>query len=404
MLAVGLAMSAPAGAEPTREQLREAEQARREELATQREAKQRAQSALAEARKLSAEQGRILARLRDAEAATGAAAARIEALEQLRREAEVRLALRAADITPLLPVLERLALFPSETMLAAPMAPEQAVRGALVLGGIVRTLEREARALREEQARLAALQAAVDSEMPRLAEAQAMQEVVARALDEQLSATREEGRAAEDAAGQAARRAAAEATRAEGLRAAIAQIEAERRSAEASARREAQAAARQRQDAAAAAARSRQAALAAPAGPGIAEPTAGGGGLAAPVSGTLARGFGDTTDSGTSSGLSYHAAPGARVFSPCGGRVVFAGPFRSFGKLIIVDCGGGYHFVLAGFERIDLGAGQKVDSGAPVGVMPGWDPRGGGGRPVLYVELRRAGQAVNPAPYLRGRS
>ena len=148
------------------------------------------------------------------------------------------------------------------------------------------------------------------------------------------------------------------------------------------------------------AARERQAALAAPAGPGLSDS----GGAGAPVSGTLVRGFGDATDSGPSTGLSYHAAPGARVFSPCGGRIVFAGPFRSFGQLVIVDCGGGYHFVLAGFARIDLGVGQRVDSGQPVGVMPGWDPRTAGGRPALYVELRRAGQAVNPAPFLRARS
>jgi len=109
-------------------------------------------------------------------------------------------------------------------------------------------------------------------------------------------------------------------------------------------------------------------------------------------------------EAGPSSGLSYQAAPGARVFSPCRGRVVFAGPFRSFGQLVIVDCGGGYHFVLAGFDRIDLSVGQAVASGAPVGVMPDWNPRTSGGRPSLYVELRRSGQAVNPAPFLRGRS
>jgi septal ring factor EnvC (AmiA/AmiB activator) len=308
---------------------------------------------------------------------------------------------RIADFTPLLPVLERLAMFPAETMLAVPVPPEQAVRGALVLGGIVRTLEREAAALRNEQAALAALQAELDAELPRLSEARAAQEQAAEALDDALRAARDEGRTANDQAADAARRAATEAARAEGLKSAIAQLEAERRAAEAQARREAAAAARRRQTAAAEAARQRQAALAAPAGPGLSEAAAG---LAAPVAGRLVRGFGEATDSGPSTGLAYHAAPGARVVSPCGGRVVFAGPFRSFGRLMIVDCGGGYHFVLAGFERIDLAVGQRVASGAPVGVMPGWDPRAAGGRPSLYVELRRAGQAVNPAPFLRGRS
>jgi len=400
---VTLLVSAAAPAPPTREQVREAEQARREELATQRQAGQRAAAAKAEATKLAGEQEHILARLREAEQATGALATRVEQLEVRRRQAAARLAARAADFAPLLPVLERLALFPSETMLAVPVPPEQAVRGALVLGGIVRTLEREAAALRAEQAELDALQALVDAELPRLAEAKAAQELAARALDEQLRETRAEQHEAEDDAARAARRAAAEASRAEGLKSAIAQLEAERRAAEAQARREAVDAGRRRHAAVAAAARERQAALAAPAGPGLAEESSGGG-VAAPVSGRLVRGFGDATDSGPSTGLSYRAAPGARVFSPCGGRIVFAGPFRSFGQLVIVDCGGGYHFVLAGFERIDLGVGQRVAAGAPVGVMPGWDPRGGTGQPSLYVELRRSGQAVNPAPFLRGRS
>ncbi len=391
-------------AQPSREQVRAAEQARKEELATQRDAAQRAAAARAETLKLSAQQERILARLREAEGATSSVAARIEALEQRRRDAAQRLEARIADFTPLLPVLERLALFPSETMLAAPLPPEQSVRGALVLGGIVRTLEREARVLKAEQAEVAALQAQLDTELPRMAAAQAAQAKAAEVLDEQIRATRAEGRAAEDEATKAARRAAAEAERAGELRSAIAKIESERRAAEAQARREAQEASRKRQVAVAEAARERQAELAAPAGPGLSEdgPATRPGG--APVSGTLVRGFGEATDSGPSTGLAYHAAPGARVVSPCAGRMVFAGPFRSFGQLVIVDCGGGYHFVLAGFDRIDLGVGQRVASGQPVGVMPGWDPRTGGGRPSLYVELRRSGQAVNPAPFLRGRS
>ena len=392
-----------AAAQPSSEQLRVAEQARRKEIAAQHDASRRATAAQAAAQKLAAQQERTLAKLREAEAATAAAAVRIEALELRRRDAAARLAVRIADFTPLLPVLERLAMFPSETMLAVPVPPEQAVRGALVLGGIVRTLEREARALRAEQAALATLQAEMDAELPRLSEARAAQEQAAEALDDALRAARAEGRAAEDQASDAARRAAAEAARAEGLKSAIAQLEAERRAAEIRARREADEAVRRRQSATAEAARQRQAALAAPAGPGISEAPSGAG-LSAPVSGTLVRGFGDVTDSGPSTGLAYHAAPGARVVSPCGGRVVFAGPFRSFGQLVIVDCGGGYHFVLAGFERIDLGVGQRVGAGAPVGIMPGWDPRTASGRPSLYVELRRAGQAVNPAPFLRGRS
>ena len=83
--------------------------------------------------------------------------------------------------------------------------------------------------------------------------------------------------------------------------------------------------------------------------------------------------------------------------------MVFAGPFRSFGQLVIIDCGGGYHFVLAGLERLDAPAGRPVQAGEPVGVMAAWDPHLPGARPLLYVELREHGTPINPAPYLRTR-
>jgi len=127
--------------------------------------------------------------------------------------------------------------------------------------------------------------------------------------------------------------------------------------------------------------------------------------LTAPVAGSIVRAFGTATDAGPASGVSYQAPPNARVVSPCGGRVVFAGPFRSFGLLMIVDCGGGYHFVLSGLDRLDGQVGQTVQPGEPVGVMPAWDPQNAAGsRPTLYMELRKDGIPVNPAPFLRARS
>ncbi|MDE2576585.1 MAG: peptidoglycan DD-metalloendopeptidase family protein, partial [Rhodospirillales bacterium] len=139
--------------------------------------------------------------------------------------------------------------------------------------------------------------------------------------------------------------------------------------------------------------------LAQPAGPGVDA-----GRMTSPVAGHVTRGFGEAGLGGPASGVTYVAAPNARVVSPCGGRVVFAGPFRSFGLLSIVDCGHGYDFVLSGFDRLDAQVGQSVRAGEPLGVMPGWDPRASGTRPGLYLELRKDGRAVNPAPFLRAGS
>lgn len=391
-----------AAAGPTQQDLHDAERAHAADLAAQRDAAARAKAAADEAARLAEARVAAAARLRTAEDALATASAKVADLAQRRAAAAQRLAARAAALAPMLPAIERLSLYPAETLLAVPMPPEQAVRGAIVLSGISHALEADAAALRAEQAEVTALQAELDAALPGLDAAQREQARLAADLDAQIAEAGAVRQAADDAAAEAATRAAADAARADSLRSAIARIEADRRSAEARAREEAAAAARRRQVAEAAAAEAREEALARPAGPGVGEPR---GQLTAPVAGSLVRGFGQATEAGPASGETYATPPGARVVSPCGGRVVFAGPFRSFGLLLIVDCGGGYHFVLSGLDRLDTQAGQRVEAGGPVGVMAGWDPRSPGApRPTLYVELRKDGEPVNPAPFLRARS
>jgi len=383
---------------PPEQQLQAAERARAADLAAQRAAALRAKAAADEERRLAESQVATAAKLRGAEDALAAASARVADLEQRRQASETRLAARAADLAPLLPLIQRLSLYPAETLLAVPRPPEQAVRGVLVLGGLASRLEREAADLNAEQAELTSLQRQLDDAMPGLAAAQDEQTRQATALDAEIEHMRAVRAANEDVATESARRAAAEAAKADGLRAVIARIEAERHAAEARAQQEA-AAAQPKEPDAAAAARGRQEALARPAGPGVGEAR---GQLTAPVAGSVVRSFGEATEAGPATGLSYQSPPAARVVSPCSGRVAFAAPFRSFGLLMIVDCGGGTHFVLSGLFRIDAEVGQTLQPGEPVGIMPSWDPRTpGSSKPLLYVELRRNGVPVNPAPFLR---
>ncbi len=404
-IAVCVAALWPAGdrtwaAKPTRRDVQAAEHARAVQLEAARAAAARAAAAAAQEAQLGSQRAAAAAALRAAEEATADAASRVAALDKRRRLAAAHLAVRAAELRPLIPLIVRLSLYPTETLLAAPQSSEQAIRGVLVLGGIGRQLEQAAAALRAEQRDVDDLQAQVDAAMPALRAAEQTQQVQEAALDDQIAATREARHAAEDAGAAAIRQAAIEASRAETLRAAIARIEADEAAAAEQAERDAQLAERQHHDAQALADHQRQAALTAPAGPGVG---AARGALASPVAGIVQRAFGEPTDAGPATGITYDAAPGARVVSPCGGRVVFAGPFRSFGLLLIVDCGAGTHFVLSGFERLDAQVGQSVQAAEPVGVMPGWEPGSSQDRPTLYLELRQNGQPVNPAPYLRAK-
>jgi septal ring factor EnvC (AmiA/AmiB activator) len=125
-----------------------------------------------------------------------------------------------------------------------------------------------------------------------------------------------------------------------------------------------------------------------------------------PAIGAGVKNFGDDDGSGlTLKGIQIAARPGSAVTSPADGWVVYAGTFRSYGKLLIINGGGGYHVVLAGMERINVEIGQFVLAGEPVGEMgekklaaaPNADIKTG--QPVLYVEFRKDGSPIDPGPW-----
>ena len=129
--------------------------------------------------------------------------------------------------------------------------------------------------------------------------------------------------------------------------------------------------------------------------------------LPIPVNGVKARDFGAADgNGGTERGVSIVTRPGAQVTAPCDGWVVYAAPYRSYGKLLILNGGGGYHVVLAGMERISVDIGQFVLTGEPVAVM-GNGPQVasvmtgavGTNQPVLYIEFRKDGAPVDPNPW-----
>lgn len=404
-LAPGVARPASPRDDDTRRDLRDAERMNTEQLAARRDAADRAARAAAEALRFAQERVEAAAKLRQAESATADVAARIDALAQRRRDAEQRVQMRAKAMQPLLPLIERLSLYPSETLLAVPAPPDAAVRGVLVLQGLSRQLELEAEALRRDQTEADAATDALRQEAPHLTEAEAIQKRQAESLDQAIASAHAEQSAAEAQEEDAARQAAAAAARMDTLRAALTALDAQRQIDAAKAREEAARADRQKRAAEAQAARDREAVATPPTGAGtIAAGTGPHGQLQPPVIGVVVKGWGEQTDAGPATGVSYHAPPGAHVISPCGGRVVFAESFRSYGLLLIIDCGGGYHVVLSGFDRLDVKLGQSIVAGEPVGVMPNWEPGSEAHRPALYVELRHDGTPVNPAPWLRSSS
>ncbi len=135
--------------------------------------------------------------------------------------------------------------------------------------------------------------------------------------------------------------------------------------------------------------------------------------LPMPARGRRALGFGDKTQyGGTSKGIVLETRYGARVTSPCDGWVVYAGEFRSYGQLLIINAGGGYHVLIAGLSQMDVGPGQFVLAAEPIGTMSGaprtaqlaTEKTGMGqpppsSAPVLYIEFRKDGEPINSDPW-----
>jgi septal ring factor EnvC (AmiA/AmiB activator) len=327
-------------------------------------ARQRARADAEQAALVGEQEVAAAAGLRRLEDETGGAAEELGRLEVEAGAARADLARNEVALTALLPVMQRLSAAPAATMLAVPESPNDSVRGILVLQSVAGVIEERSEAVRAEAARVAGLVGQMTAEQKVLVAAVAAQRGAEAALTAQIEAAR----AAEAADTDTAMAEAAAAVRAnvkvQDLRGMIANLQSGDGSA------------------------SQAGEGAVPTGPG------------APVSGMLVENFGDPTIAGPAQGVTYQAAPGARVVAPCGGPVLFADHFRSYGLLVIVGCGGDVDFALSGMSRLDVSSGQLVARGQPVGEMQDFDAKNPTTQPHLYVELLQNGAPADPTSWL----
>jgi len=133
--------------------------------------------------------------------------------------------------------------------------------------------------------------------------------------------------------------------------------------------------------------------------------------LPLPVNGVKIKEFGERDGyGGALKGVTLSTRAGAQVTAPCDGSVVYAGPFRSYGQLLILNAGGGYHVLVAGMEKISVELGQFVLLGEPIGQMGSGGTQlapalgAGNSQPALYVEFRKDGTSIDPGPWWAGNS
>lgn len=128
-----------------------------------------------------------------------------------------------------------------------------------------------------------------------------------------------------------------------------------------------------------------------PVAPGSIVPAAAHGIYRLPVRGQLMTGFDEVSAAGVRSrGLTFAVAPRARVVAPAAGLVRYAGRFRSYGTIVIIDHGAGWSSLVTGLSATPVKPGARVAMGAPIGIAQRSEPR-------VTVELRRQGRAVDAA-------
>jgi len=339
------------------------------------------------------------AHVRGVEANIDATQARLKPLDDQEQLFQKSLDQRRAVIVEILAALQRVGRQPPPALLVQPEDALQAVRTAITLGAVVPEMRAEADALSGDLSELLRVRKTIVFENAKLSNDL---EVLARdqlRLNMLIDARQQKQAAAEQALDSERQRAADLARQVDSLKGLIARLE----SGLDSANRAARLASRPIEEDAT------RPDLSALKDPGRLTPAvafaATRGHLRLPVNGVKIREFGAADGlGGTQKGLSIATRGGAQITAPCDGWVVYAGPFRSYGQLLILNAGGGYHVLIAGMERISVDLGQFVLTGEPIALMAGGSQVSpaattGSKQAVLYVEFRKDGAPIDPSPW-----
>ncbi len=307
------------------------------------------------------------------------------------------LAARQDELSSLLAGLQRLDLDPPPALIVEPANVLAALRGAMMFGAVVPELRDKAQAVQTNLDELAAIRE--ESQTEREARTQAIAQLQSSQEELQRLQAERKAQAAQAATDLQAEKARATelASKAKSLEELLAALDKKKRDDEAKQLAEAKAA-----EQAAADAKRKQDELtmrsALPLSAAL-------GKLALPVNGHITRHFGDDTGLGTTlQGMAIGTEANMNVISPVAAKVEFAGPFRSYGELLILNAGEGYLVLLAGMKQISVELGQTIKAGEPLGQM-GDGPSNlavlgeTAKLPELYVEFRKDNTAIDPAPW-----
>jgi septal ring factor EnvC (AmiA/AmiB activator) len=377
------------------QELDAAREQQRKSIETEAALKREIEQIGSDRRKLAQDLIDTAARLRAAETAVEATQVRLKPLDDNERNIRASLDGRRTVIAEVLAALQRIGHRPPPALIASPEDALQAVRTAMVLGAVLPDMRNKVEALANDLTTLLNVRKSIAAERDRLknevasldGERTRMAALVEERQKQQTE--REQALAAEKA------RAADLARQVDNLKDLIGKLEAGLDPAIRDAREAARSDSRP--------------ALSAYRDPGRLAPAVAfasiRGQLPIPGNGVKLKGFGAPDgNGGTEKGVSIATRADAQVIAPADGWVVYAGTFRSYGRLLILNVGGGYHVLLAGMDRISVDLGQFVLAGEPVAAMGTGSHIAailatGSSQPVLYIEFRKDGAPVDPGPW-----
>src|SRR5262249_55304794 len=377
------------------EKLKSTRDEQRKSVETEAALKREIEQIGADRRKLNQDLIDTAGRLRAVESKIATTQERLKPLDDNERSIRKSLDGRRAVIGEVLAALQRIGRRPPPALIASPEDALQSVRIAMVLGAVLPEMRHEVEELANDLSELLSVRKKIDVENDQLKDELASLDGerarMAALVEERQKqiADREKALDAERA------RAGGLARDVDNLKDLIAKLE--------------QGLDPATRDAREAARSDSRPALAAVRGPGRLAPAVAfaslRGQVPIPVNGVKMKEFGSPDGSGgAEKGLSIATRAGAQVTAPADGWVVYAGPFRSYGQLLILNVGSGYHILLAGMDRISVDLGQFVLTGEPVAVMGNGSHIAailatGSSQPVLYVEFRNEGVTVDPVPW-----
>ncbi|WP_395662396.1 murein hydrolase activator EnvC family protein [Aestuariivirga sp.] len=342
--------------------------------------------------------GSIAQSIQAQEALIAASEAEMQKLATERATLLAELGEKQDSLSELLAALQRLEQNPPPALVVEPGDILAALRGAMLLGTLVPELSTEAQALALKLDQLGQVEAAISTR------GQAVAQEITRLESQRIELGRlvaqKKGLVSKSSEELEAERARSRelADRARSLKQLLASLAAERKRQEAEAAERLAAEERERK---------RQEELQRAPKLAFAEAK---GKLAFPAQGQIVRGFGEPDGLGRETqGLMIATRAGAQVTAPADGKVEFAGPFRSYGEVVILNPGGGYRVLLAGMDKVTADVGEFLRAGEPVGEM-GSGPASvtlfgevvQDGRPVLYIEFRNSTEAVDSGPWWIG--